>query len=209
MKGVVVVEDDDHYARSLTALLEEAPEFEFLGHWFSAEACLEGLSELAREPDIFVVDMGLPGADGAQLIAQLKERQPMASCVAHTVFEDKTHVFAALRAGADGYLLKGTAPRKLLDGLRSLDCGGAPLTPKVARFLVAEFQQPASNPLTSREQDVLDALAQGFSYQQCAENLIVSVHTIHTHVKKIYEKMAVGGRTEAVEKARNRGWLRL
>ena len=140
MKGVVVVEDDEDYARSLTALLEEAPEFEFLGHWFSAEACLEGLSELAREPDIFVVDMGLPGADGAQLIAQLKERQPMASCVAHTVFEDKTHVFAALRAGADGYLLKGTAPGKLLDGLRSLDCGGAPLTPK-ARFQSANFKR--------------------------------------------------------------------
>ena len=209
MKAVVVIEDDAEYARCLTALLEDSPDFEFLAHWDSAESCLKGLSGLSREPDIFIVDMGLPGADGAQLIAQLKERQPLVSCVAHTIFEDKTHVFAALRAGADGYLLKGGAPQKLLSGLKSLDDGGAPLTAKVARFLVAEFQQPANNPLTPREQDVLDTLSQGFSYRQCAENLVVSVHTVHSHVKKIYEKMAVKGRTEAIEKARKQGWLSL
>ena len=159
-------------------------------------------------PQVALVDLGLPGMGGAALIEALKSRSPEIKCVAHTVFDDPKSVLSALQAGAEGYLLKGITGERLLESLGSLQEGGAPLTPRVARFLVSEFREVVENPLTQREQDVLECLAQGFSYQQCAERLVVSAHTVHSHVKKIYEKLAVSGRKQAVDKARKQGWLR-
>ncbi|MCA9777679.1 MAG: response regulator transcription factor [Candidatus Eremiobacteraeota bacterium] len=206
-KTVVIVEDDPALCESLTELLADAPDLKLLWCSESAENCLERLSKEESSPELFVVDLGLPGVRGPELIAELKQRLPLSKCLAHTVFEDRESVFAALRAGADGYLLKGSDGPQFLRHLRSLEEGGAPLTPRVARYLVSEFQSDAENPLTSREQDVLQCLSKGFSYQQCAEQLVVSSHTVHTHVKKIYEKLAVRGRNQAVDKARKRGWI--
>lgn len=207
MKSVVVVEDDVTLCEGLCELFCGLSDLHLLWCSESAESCLERLESENVAPDLFLVDIGLPGARGPELIAELKTRLPEAKFVAHTVFEDRQSVFAALKAGADGYLLKGCDGPQLLRHLRSLDEGGAPLTPRVARYLVSEFQDDAENPLTSREQDVLQCLSQGYSYQQCAEQLVVSSHTVHTHVKKIYEKLAVRGRNQAVDKARRRGWL--
>lgn len=207
MKSVVVVEDDAALCEGLCELFAGTIDLRLLWCSESAESCLERLETENLAPDLFLVDLGLPGARGAELIAELKARLPDAKFVAHTVFEDRENVFAALKAGADGYILKGCDGPQLLRHLRSLEQGGAPLTPRVARYLVSEFQHEAESPLTSREQDVLQCLSEGYSYQQCAEQLVVSSHTVHSHVKNIYEKLAVRGRNQAVDKARRRGWL--
>lgn len=157
--------------------------------------------------EVAIVDLGLPGLSGAELIARLRELRPEVACVAHTVYEDPNSVFAALRAGAVGYLVKGESGSRLLENLRTLDEGGAPLTPRVARLILGEFHRLEPCPLSDRELQVLSALSTGQTYKEVASSLVVSGHTVHTHVKNIYEKLQVRGRRQAIDKARRHGWI--
>lgn len=202
-----MVEDDADFADSLAAIFEGAEGFCLQAVCGSSEECLARLKQSVDWPHLVLVDLQLPGLGGCELISLLKLKNEQVRCVAHTVFEDRKTVFRALKMGADGYLLKGCTGEQLLGALRTLDNGGAPLTPKIARMLLADFQAETTNPLTARELEVLELLGQGFSYKQSAHRLHVSVHTVHGHVKSIYEKMAVGSKAEAVEKAKRRGWL--
>lgn len=198
------MDDDPRFRQSLSQTLLGQPDFELVAASASAEDLLAQLKDCS--PEIVLVDLGLPGMSGQDLIAQLRHSHPTVECIAHTVFEEPSTVMAALRAGAAGYLLKGSTAAELLRSLRSLREEGAPLTAKIARLLIREIQ-PGPDPLTEREREVLAALSDGYSYKEVAAQLVVSSHTVHTHVKNIYGKLQVSGRQQAIRKARQRGWL--
>ena len=206
MKKIAVIDDSPEVREALTEILSAALDFQVGAVAASAEEFLvqlQGYPEL----DVALVDLGLPGMSGAELIGELSRQRPEIACVAYTVYEDAASVFAALRAGAVGYLVKGESAVRLLSSLRCLDEGGAPLTPRVARMMLSEFQRETPCPLSARELQVLSALADGKTYKETACELVISGHTVHTHVKNIYEKLQVEGRREAVDKARRHGWL--
>ena len=204
---VAIVEDNAELAESLASLFEDSPGLVLSAVYLSAEDFLKDLDSSQARPDIALVDLALPGMSGQDLIAQLRERAPSLACVAHTVFEDSTTVFEALEAGAAGYLVKGGTGAQVLENLRTLNQGGAPLTPKIARMLLQKFQSPETNPLSTREREVLLGLSQGLSYKECSQKLTLSVHTVHSHVKNIYHKLNVPSKRQAVDKAAKKGWL--
>jgi two-component system NarL family response regulator len=204
MISISLVEDDPNLREHLATLLNQQPDFLVRAVCGSAE---EYLARMDTQTQVLLVDLGLPGLSGQDLIARVRDAHPEISCVAHTVFEDPETVFSALRAGAAGYLIKGATGPELLRNLRTLQEGGAPLTPKIARMLMSEFRLEGEGPLSDREREVLQGLAAGYSYKEVASRLVLSAHTVHTHVKHIYEKLNVRGRRQAVAKARQRGWL--
>lgn len=206
MKNIAVIDDSPEIREALTEVLSMAVDFQLGAVAASAEEFLLRLSGYPKL-DVALVDLGLPGMSGAELIGEIGRQRPELACVAYTVYEDANSVFAALRAGAVGYLVKGESAVRLLSSLRCLDDGGAPLTPRVARMMLSEFQRETSCPLSVRELQVLSALAGGQTYKETASSLVISGHTVHTHVKNIYEKLQVDGRREAVDKARRHGWL--
>lgn len=202
---VGLVEDDPGLRAHLEILLAGEPGMELVASCGTAAEALALLPPAA--PDVIVVDLGLPDMEGPQLIRRLRQAVE-AELLAHTVFDDGETVFAALRAGACGYLLKGCPPRELVEALHDLASGGAPMTPRIARRVLRELQGVAgTGPLTAREAEILRELAAGRSYKEAAERLHLSRHTIHAHVKRIYEKLQVDSREDAVAKARREGLL--
>jgi DNA-binding NarL/FixJ family response regulator len=145
---------------------------------------------------------------GVELIRRVKRAYPDMDIMAFTIFEDRDTVFAAIKAGASGYILKGSSPRELLEALTSLSQGGAPMSPKIARKVIREFQ-PAGDeqvsPLSHRELEILKSIEQGLSYKEIADRRCISPHTVHTHIKNIYEKLQVKDRPNAILKARKKG----
>ena len=207
---IAIVEDDALLIENLRLLLGGEPGVEWVRAFGSAEDLLQ-----AQPPmNLLLADIDLPGMSGVELIAVVKAAHPDVNCLAYTVSEDRDTVFAAIKAGACGYILKSSTPRELIEALRQLHAGGAPMSPTVARKVMLQFQQlsrgrlPAAAPdLSDREQEVLRCLERGHSYKEIAAGLQISIHTVHTHLKHIYEKVQADGRAEAIHKARQRGWL--
>jgi two-component system NarL family response regulator len=145
---------------------------------------------------------------GVELIANVKEMLPDLDILVHTVFDSRDTVFSAIKAGASGYILKGATPRELVEAIQGLMDGGAPMSPKIARAVISEFQQNGISDqflLTSREQEILKGMEQGFTYKELGNRLNISPHTIHSHIKKIYEKLHARNRRDALTKARKKG----
>ena len=202
---LAIVEDDGMLRENLRLLLSGEQGIEVVGAFGSAEDALEGL--YACKPDIFLVDLGLPLLSGVEFIAKAKEEMPGLEIMAHTIFEDRETVFAAIKAGASGYLLKGSSPREIVESLHSLHSGGAPMSPKIARKVIAEFQENQVDDqylLSEREKEILRGIEQGLAYKQIADKLSISPHTVHSHIKKIYEKLQVQNRQEALSSARRK-----
>lgn len=203
-----IVEDDDLIRQNLELLLGGEREVDVVG---SAANVADALAALEDSPaEIVLSDLGLPDQSGVELIAALKARRPELEVMAYTVFEDRETVFAALKAGASSYVLKGATPRELIEALHSLNQGGAPMSPKIARAVLQEFQaRPSAAPeiLSRREAEVLGFVEQGLSYKEIAGKLHLSPHTVHSHIKKIYEKLQASGKHDALEKARRKGLL--
>ena len=207
---IAIVEDNPTLLENLRLLLQGEPGCVVDGAWQSGEEALAapGWAEM----DILLADLDLPGISGVELIGQMKSQHPHLNCMAYTIYEDRATVFAAIKAGACGYLLKGSTPRELIEALRDLHDGGAPMSPKVARKVIHHFQELAGggsteDGLTGREQDVLRCLEQGQSYKEIGMAMGISAHTVHSHIKHIYEKLQSCTRAEAMRKARQRGWL--
>lgn len=207
MKTIAIIDDSPEVRDSLVQLISAAEDLALGPVAGSAEELLAGIECADARFEIALVDLGLPGLSGVELIGRLRDLRPEAACIAHTVYEDAATVFSALRAGAAGYLVKGDSGARLLNNLRTLDEGGAPLTPRVARLILGEFHRETPCPLSDRELEVLGELSTGQTYKEVADVLVVSGHTVHTHVKNIYEKLQVRGRRDAVNKARRHGWL--
>lgn len=201
---VALVEDDSRIRASLISLFELAEGYRCVNAFASSEEALAGA--VADIADVVLMDINLPGRSGIECVAELKRRNPALLVIMLTVYEDADKIFAALRAGASGYLLKRTPPAELLEAIRDVTTGGSPMSSLIARKVVASFQdagsaRPAAVPLpslTPREREILDALAKGLLYKEIAERLGIGATTVRTHLRSIYDKLQVQTRTEAV-----------
>ena len=205
--NLCLVEDNASLLKSLVARLSREPDIRVLSANASAEEALDQCPW--GEVDILLADIDLPGISGIELIRRIRENLPAVLPMAFTICEDRATVFAALKAGAFGYVLKGDSPQMLVESLRELALGGSPMSPSIARQVIREFH-PADEDgeaLTAREGAVLKLVAEGRLYKEIAEAFGLSTHTVHSHIKRIYGKLHAHGRTDAVEKAREAGIL--
>jgi len=201
--AVCIVEDDAQARKILAGWISRASGFRLAGEWGNAESALPALPE--RKPDVVLMDINLPGMSGVEAVRQLKPLLPQTQFVMLTVYEDADHIYNALAAGATGYLLKQTPRAELLRALEDVHHGGSPMTSNIARKVVQSFRQaPAlatdSEGLSPREQEVLDLLARGYLYKEIAERLNISIPTVNTYVRRMYEKLHVRSRAQAVAK---------
>ena len=201
---VALVEDDRVVREGLSRIVGRAPKYACVATCATAEEALDRLPAL--KPDVVLMDIGLPGMSGIDCIRELKRRQSRIQILMLTVFEDHDRIFRSLAAGAAGYLLKQTEPARLLEAIAELHAGGAPMSAQIARRVVEAFRRPsadgaaAGEPLSVREREIVTILAQGRLYKEIADQLGLSVETIRTHLRNIYEKLHVRNRTEAVTK---------
>lgn len=200
-----ILEDDPETRRMFAGWMHGAPGMECVGEYEDAAQAFDGLPGL--KPDVVLSDINLPATSGIECVRVLKPILPETQFVMITVYEDSDHIFSALEAGASGYLLKRTARAALLDAIREVHAGGSPITASIARRVVQSFQRPApSHPvaetLSPREHEVLQMLAGGYLYKEVAEALQISVPTVNTYVRRIYEKLNVNSRAQAVAKIR-------
>jgi len=200
---VSIVEDNEQLRSTLVRVINRAEGFKCVSNYGSAEAALEGLP--GDRPEVVLMDINLPGMNGVECVRQLKQRGVPTLVVMLTVYEDTENIFNALAAGASGYLLKRTKAAELIAAIREVHTGGSPMTTHIARKVIQSFQRsgPSSSPsenLSQREQEVLECLSQGFLYKEIAEKLGISYETVHTYIRRIYEKLQVRTRTEAVAK---------
>ncbi len=209
---VIVVEDDSRLRSGLVEIINSDPECACVGAFGSGEDALEKAPAL--KPQVAVMDINLPGMDGIACVSQLSERLPALQIVMLTVYQDTNNLFRALAAGAHGYLVKPARARDLLAAIRDIHRGGAPMTSALARKVVDAFRSQAPLPrpavnaaapafsesgeLAPREKEVLDLLAQGFSYKEIADKLNVGFATVHTYVLRIYKKLHVRSKNAAV-----------
>jgi DNA-binding NarL/FixJ family response regulator len=201
---IVIVEDQQLIRQGLTVLIDGTEGFRCTGSFASMEQALPRLDE--APPDVVLVDIGLPGMSGIEGIRRIKDRHPRVLALVLSVYGDDDRIFDALCAGASGYLLKKTPPAKLLESVRECVAGGAPMSPEVARRVVAlfrEFRPPvrADYDLTPHELRLLRMLVEGHNYKSAADELGVSVNTVAFHMKHVYEKLQVHSKSEAVAKA--------
>lgn len=200
---VSIVEDNEQLRTTLARVLNRAEGFRCLSHYGNAEEALKDLPTV--KPEVVLMDINLPGINGVECVRQLKQVLPEVQVIMLTVYEDTDNIFNALAAGASGYLLKRTKSAELLEAIREVHRGGSPMTTHIARKVTQSFQKAGSSPqptenLSQREQEVLDCLSQGFLYKEIAEKLGISYETVHTYIRRIYEKLQVRTRTEAVAK---------
>jgi DNA-binding NarL/FixJ family response regulator len=200
---VSIVEDHGPTREGLSQLINRTEEFECVSEHPNGE---DAIARLPRfKPSVVLMDINLPGITGVEAVSRLKICLPQTQFIMLTAYKDTEAIFHALRAGANGYLLKQTPPRQLLAALREVCAGGAPMTSQIARKIVEAFREPqktvaSSEGLTVREQEVLDLLAQGCLYKEIADRLQVTYRTVSTHTEHIYGKLHVHSRAQAVAK---------
>ena len=203
---VAIVEDDAGVRQRLVALLGRSPDFVCVGDYANGENAVAGLPQ--RPARVALVDINLPGINGVECVRQLAAQIPDAHFIMLTVHQDTDTIFEALKAGASGYLLKPGRKDELLQAIRDVVAGGSPMTSSIARKVVQSFQRPPPVPpaelhvLSGRERAVLDLLAQGYLYKEIGDQLGISLWTVSTYVHRIYQKLHVTGRIEALSKLR-------
>ncbi len=205
--SVSIVEDNDKLRGTLAKVIGRAEGFRFVSDYANAEDAIADLPK--AKPDVVLMDINLPGMNGVECVRKLKNLMPQLQVMMLTVYEDTANIFNALAAGANGYMLKRTPTKELVEAIREVHRGGSPMTTHIARLVVQSFQKPVAPApaageglaeLSDREQQVLDLLAQGLIYKEIAEKLGISYETVHTYIRRIYEKLQVRTRTEAVAK---------
>ena len=200
---VSIVEDDATVSGMLGKWIQQAPGFSCAGMHSSAEEAVAKLP--AEKPNVVLMDINLPGTTGIECVRLLKPTMLKTQFVMLTVYEDADHIFNALVAGASGYLLKRTPREELLEAIRDVAAGGSPMSSNIARKVVQSFQRigtQTANPnvLSPREREVLAFMARGYLYKEISENLKISIPTVNTHIRRIYEKLQVHSRSQAVAK---------
>ncbi len=201
--AVAIVEDDPRIRESLTVLLQGVESFRCVGSHGSAEEALCAIP--AEKPDVVLMDINLPNMSGIDCVSKLKAKLPAVQILMLTVYDDSEMIFRALTEGASGYIVKRTAPDKLLEAIREAHQGGSPMSPHIARKVVQYFHHlgPAKHEikdLTDREREVLEHLAKGYLYKEIADALGIGVETVRRHLSNIYSKLHVHTRTEAAVK---------
>ena len=207
MINVTIIEDHKDFREGLAHLLNATEGFNCLNVFSSAE---EGLENISDKTEAILLDIGLPGLTGIEIVGQLKEKLPRVKIIMLTVFDDDDNILKAIMAGADGYLLKKTSPAKILTALNESLTDGSPMTASVAKKVMELFRSYVPNKtedfsLTKRELEVLDAIVNGANNKEIAENLFISIETVRNHIRHIYEKLQVHSKSEAVIKAIRQG----
>jgi DNA-binding NarL/FixJ family response regulator len=200
---VSIVEDDSKLRQTLARYLAAQEGFACASAYPNAEAALQGIPEVG--PDVVLMDINLPGMNGIECVARLRQTLPSLKVIMLTVFEESEQVFKALSAGAFGYLVKSTHPAKIIKAIQEVHAGGSPMSSHIARKVVQSFQaredrSAETDVLSPREMEVLQALSRGCTYKQIADDLGISLGTVRTYIQRIYEKLHVHSHAEAVMK---------
>lgn len=201
--NVSIVEDKKDIREGLTYLINSSEGYKCVGSFANGEEALEDIPRL--DVHVVLMDINLPEMDGIACVRALKARCPSLQIIMLTVYEDAERIFQALASGASGYLLKRTPPAKLMESIAEVHRGGSPMSSEIARKVVQSFQKPNSNvnetdKLTAREKEILTHLAKGFTYKEIGDEMFISDETVRSHLRRIYEKLHVHSRTEAVVK---------
>lgn len=201
--SVIIVEDMPDVRQKVKHIIDESKEFICLSTYANAENALEDLPKL--KPDIVLMDINLPGMSGIECIKKIKKKCPETQFMMFTIYENSEQVYEALAAGASGYLLKKTPSEEILEALKELFEGGAPMSTHIARKVVSFFQKEnkvanENTQLSNREKEVLALLSKGFLYKEISDQLFISTGTVRQHIHNIYEKLHVQNRTEAINK---------
>lgn len=204
--SVVIVEDDEHIREGVSTLIKSTGGFELKGAFSECQSLLNVLDDIL--PDVFLMDISMPGMSGIECTAKIKSMYPAANIIILTVFEDDAQIFESLRAGASGYILKRASLDQIIEAIRDVNSGGAPMTPIIAKRVLGYFNQ-ISNPqkdynLTKRENEILYELVNGLSYKKISEKLFISLDTVRSHIKNIYQKLHVKSKSEAIIKTLNK-----
>lgn len=208
---VAIVEDQRETLNSLSTLLNKTETILVVGGFTSGESALKEIPLI--RPEVVLIDLGLPGISGIEVIRGLTDLISYLEILVLTVQEDKNNLFAALKAGASGYLLKDSTPSEIIEGIEEVMNQGSPMSPKVARYVIDYFNgigshdQIKGEPLTARECEILNGIAEGLTDKRLADRLFISPHTVRTHLKHIYDKLHVHTKVEAVMKAKKDGIL--
>lgn len=217
--NVALVEDDVAFQNSFAAAVAETGDMRLAG---IAHNVAQAQLLLAGDPlDVLVVDLGLPDGSGIDVIRAAHAAWPQCGIMVSTTFADEKHVIASIEAGAAGYLLKDSSSEKIADEIRALHAGGSPISPRIARQILLRFRPtepapqppeeaaalPLASPLSPREREALELITKGFSYDEIADLMQVSRNTVMTFVRRIYQKLEVHSKAEAIYEARNHGIL--
>ncbi|HRG81850.1 MAG TPA: response regulator transcription factor [Chitinophagaceae bacterium] len=202
MIQVAIVEDIREIKEGLELLIDSSEGFRCIKTYSNAEEAMADLPQI--NPDVVLMDINLPGINGIEAVRSLKPKIPATQFIMSTVYEDDENIFESLKAGASGYLLKKTAPSKILESITEVYNGGSPMSSQIARKVIGSFQQKNSiedsSLLTQREKEILKLLARGLRYKEIAAELTISIDTVRTHTRHIYEKLQVQSRIEAINK---------
>jgi DNA-binding NarL/FixJ family response regulator len=217
--SIVIVEDEPEFRRRFAQIIESEPSMQLVGVAASRREAQVIID--AEDFDVLLIDLGLPDGNGIDLIRHVSQKKPDADIMVVTVFGDEQHVVSSIEAGATGYILKDSTPADVVSCIRLLRAGGSPVSPVVARSVLRAIRNrigvsspatrsaaPENNPLSARETEILQLLAKGMSFGEIGEILGISPHTVTAHIKKIYRKLAVHSRGEAVYEATQMGLLR-
>ncbi len=199
--SVVIVEDDKNYNNTLKRLIDYQPDLECTGQFFNGKSALENIPVL--QPDVVIMDIHLHDFSGQEVIAKLKQNLPFTNFIMCTNFEDEENIFASLRCGAVGYLIKGESMEKIISSIKDAKNGGAPISNDIARKVLQYFQKQQSNKgilevLTATEMSILALLSDGFLYKEIADKKNISIETVKKHVTNIYKKLKVNNKVEAI-----------
>jgi DNA-binding NarL/FixJ family response regulator len=206
MIRVAVVEDDVEIRKMVSELIQSDSNYLMSGIYGTAEEFLRKFSK--NIPDVVILDIHLPGISGIECLKKAKPEHPDIQYIMFTVFEDDDAVFEALRSGATGYILKRSTPSAIFDAVQNVFNGGSPMSPEIARKVIMSLQQTdkqggsrVQELLTPREKEILIALSKGLRYKEISDKLFISMDTVRSHIRNIYEKLQVNNRTAAVRKA--------
>jgi DNA-binding NarL/FixJ family response regulator len=202
---VIIFEDNQHYREGIVAIIDLTPPFKIAGTFPDCNKLIVHVEQ--SRADIILMDIGMPGLSGIEAVVLLRKHFPDIPILMQTVFEDEDKIFAAVCAGASGYMLKGAGPLKLIEAMQEVLAGGAAFTPVIAKKILNMYQKQLTGTeaefveLSKREKEILQYLVKGMSYKMIATHCFISIETVHSHIKKIYEKLHVHSMSEAVAKA--------
>jgi len=200
--SLVIVEDDQEVLKGLLQLLNFSEELEVIDSFSNAEEFLENIDELSL--DVVLMDIGLPKMNGIECVEMVKQKKPEVQFLMYTNFEDDQKVFDALRAGANGYVLKNANIQSIIQSISEVYRGGSPMSRSIARKVIESFHSTGLKDikynLSKRESEILQLLAKGFRYKEIADKLFISTETVRTHIRNIYSKLQVQSRTDAINK---------
>ncbi|RDC55244.1 DNA-binding response regulator [Pedobacter chinensis] len=204
-RSITIVEDNDKIREGFATLIALTPGYRVAGQYANCEQALKNLEKDA--PDLILMDIDLPGIDGIEGTLRVKKQRPECIVLIITVLEDSDKVFRSLCAGAGGYIVKNSDADQIIQNMADAFAGGAPMSLQIAKMVVNSFVRPQDSPLSDRETAVLRGIAEGKSYTKIALDLFISKETVRSHIKNIYQKMAVNSKAEALKVAGNKRWI--